>query len=196
MFTGIFMSGVISSCTQNDPAPAPTKDIAYIADGRSVKLGDPLPIAIDMHDDGAVDYTVFVELTANAAGDHLYAGINPIGPNLIKSGPADENRFLSMGFLIAEMPAARIHLTVGANERWTGDHSALAIRHTGSNGAEWLEGPWGDDVPNIVGIQHVHEGKNYFGWLRLRFDAETDAVTLIDYAYEKTEGVDITAGDF
>ena len=42
---------------------------------RTVKLGDASPIVIDLGSDGTPDFTVFLELTANSAGDHLYAGI-------------------------------------------------------------------------------------------------------------------------
>ncbi len=187
-------SVVFTSCKKDNSLPE-TKNIAYTLDGRTVKLGDPLPIAIDINTDGKVDYTIFVELTANSSGDHLYAGINPIDINLIKSGPADDNRYLNMGFLISESPNATISEGLQSNERWTADFGTLVIRHTNSDSSVWYEGAWKDNTPNIVGIQHVKDGKKYFGWLRIKFDKSTEVVTLIDYAYEKTESVSIKAGN-
>lgn len=184
------------SCKKKEDPPEPTKDIFYKADGRKVKQSDPYPIALDVNEDGIVDFTIFVELTANASGDHLYVGINPIGIHLIKSGPADDDRYLSMGFVIAENTGAVIQQQIPSSQRWTADHSTLAIRHTNNDATVWYEGEWGNGIPKIAAIQLVKNGKSNFGWLRMSFDKTTEEMTLIDYAYEKTEGQSIKAGDF
>jgi len=171
------------------------KNISYTSDGRTVKLDDPSPIVIDLGADGMADYTVFMELTANSAGDHLYAGINPLGNNLIKSGPADDDRFLNMGFLISELPNATINEELKPNERWTDDFGSLVVRNTNTDDSVWYEGSWKDNGSNIVAIQFVKDNKRYFGWLRLKFDKSTEVVTLVDYAYEKTPDKFIVAGD-
>ncbi len=171
----------------------PYSSIVYKPDGRTVKLGDPFPIALDLTEDGLVDFTVFMELTANTKGDRLYAGINPIGPNLIKSGPSIEENYLSMGLLIAENFNSTIDDQLEPNQQWTGNHGALIIRNTSTLGNVSYEGSWAAQK-QIVGIQnHVH-GSIHFGWLQLTFDKETEIVTLIDYAYDSIAGQSIKAG--
>jgi hypothetical protein len=150
---------------------------------------------LDMNGDATPDFTVFVELTANPAGDHLYAGINPLGPHLIKSGPPDDNRFLNMGLLVAEAPGAEIDGAAGANERWSGDHGTLVIRHTPTTGTIWYEGDWSADSAQIVGIQLLTGGEVHYGWVRLRLDKATEEITLVDHAYVLDAGMPILAGE-
>lgn len=167
--------------------------LVYKVDGRAVKLGDPFPIALDLSDDGTVDFTIFVELTANSSGDRLYAGINPIGANLIKSGPAIDENFLSMGLLVSEAPDNVIDENLLANQRWTGDFGALVIRNTTTNGSILYEGNWANSI-QIVGIQNNVNGTVFFGWLRIEFDKATETLSLIDYAFNATPNRPIIAG--
>jgi hypothetical protein len=182
-----------TSC--RDEEPALPKNIIYAPDGRSVMAGEPDPIFLDMNGDGTVDFTVFVELTANTSGDHLYAGINPIGPHLIKSGPPEDDRFLNMGFLVAEVPGTTIDESLGPEERWSGDHGTLVIRHTPTTGAVWYEGDWSPDSAQIVGIQLMIGGEAHYGWLRLRFDKSTERLTLVDHAHVETAELPLKAGE-
>jgi len=167
--------------------------VIYEKDGRKVRYGDPSPIALDVTGDGKVDFTIFVELTAGSQGDRLYAGINPLGPNLVKSGPAIEDNFLSMGFLISEKPGSAVSAEVEAGQRWTSDYGAFMIRNTPANSDVFYEGNWANG-DQIVGIRNYSEEASHFGWLRLEFDKATESVTLIDYAYEATSGQPIVAG--
>jgi len=167
--------------------------IIYKEDGRTVRLGDPLPIILDLTGDGIPDYTIFVELTANSLGDRLYTGINPLGNNVIKSGPAVDENFLSMGLLVSENPDSLIDVNLKPGQRWTGDFSALVIRNTFTNGSVSYEGHWSDGS-QIVGIQHLKDGLRYFGWIRIYFDKVTEIVTLTDFAYESLSDQPIRAG--
>lgn len=193
---------LISSCQKERKDPVPAIPIApetvrYYADGRTVKASDVNPIALDIEADGTVDYTVFVQLTANSEGDHLYAGINPIGTNLIKSGPSNEEQFLNMGFLVTETKYALLDSNLSPNQQWTYDHSTLVIRHTKMDNSVWFvwyEGGWNDESEQIVAIQHSAEGKYYMGWLRLKFNRTDETITLIDYAYNIIENSYIIAG--
>lgn len=195
IFSCIILLGflIFSGCEKEDGNIEPTNSIIYKLDGRTVKHGDPVPIAIDLSEDGQVDFTIFVELTANSQGDRLYAGMNPIGANLIKSGPPIDENFLSMGLLVAEIQGATIDLKVGQNQQWTPDFGALAIRNTFSNGQVSYEGNWADSE-QIVGIQNKINQSVYFGWLRIKFDKITEMITLIDYAYDSIAGKPILAG--
>lgn len=158
-----------------------------------MRLGDPSPIVVDLSDDGQMDFTIFIELTANSQGDRLYAGINPLGANKIKSGPPIDENFLSMGFLIAEPSGATIDSNLTADQLWTVDHSTLVIRNTFTNGGITYEGHWADTT-QIVGIQNIIAGAGFYGWLRIRFDKSTEIVTLIDFAYNTIPGQGIQAG--
>lgn len=167
--------------------------IIYKTDGRTVKLSDLSPITLDISEDGMVDFTLFVELTANTQGDRLYVGINPIGPNLIKSGPPINENFLNMGLLISEPVGAIIDEALLKDQRWTNDYGALVIRNAFSNGTTTYEGNW-ENSAQIVGIQNTFNKSNYFGWIRIEFNKETEVVTLIDYAYNSIANLPIIAG--
>lgn len=195
IFPCIILLGILifPGCKKDDGIVEPTSTIIYKTDGRSVKYGDPAPVAIDLSEDGQVDFTIFVELTANSLGDRLYAGMNPIGANLIKSGPPIDENFLNMGLLVAEIQGATIDLNVGQNQQWTPEFGALAIRNTFSDGEVSYEGNWADSV-QIVGIQNKINQSVYFGWLRIKFDKNTEIVTLVDYAYDPIPGKPIKAG--
>ena len=189
----LFCSIIFTGCTYESETPNQTNTIQYKLDGRTVKHGDTMPIILDLSEDGHVDFTIFVELTANNQGDRLYAGINPIGSNLIKSGyPINEN-FLNMGLLIAENEQSKIDFNVGMNQQWTHESGALIIRNTFNNGVISYEGNW-TQSEQIVGIQNKINGFVYFGWLRIKFDKMTEIVTLIDYAYNTAPNKFIKAG--
>lgn len=181
------------ACCKHDEMQAPTNTIVYKTDGRTVKLGNPSPIVVDLSGDGQVDFTIFVELTANSKGDRLYAGVNPIGANQIKSGPPIDQNFLSMGLLIAESIGDTIDINVATDQIWTSEHSALAIRNTFTNGDISYEGNWADST-QIVGIQNNIKGSIHYGWLRINFDKITEIVTLIEYAYDSIPSQPIIAG--
>lgn len=180
-------------CNDDDELPVHTNTIIYKLDGRTVKLGDPLPIIVDLSNDGLIDFTIFVELTANNQGDRLYAGMNPIGVNLIKSGPAKDENFLNMGLLVAELASSTINFDVDANQQWTSEYGALVIRNTCANGDVSYEGNWANSE-QIVGIQNKINESVYFGWLRIKFDKITEIATLIDYAYNSVANQPILAG--
>ena len=141
-----------------------------------------------------VDFTVFVELTANTQGDRLYVGINPIGPNLIKSGPPINENFLNMGLIISEPIGTLINQDLVQGQRWTNDYGALVIRNTSSNGITTYEGSW-ENSAQIVGIQNNINNSNYFGWIRIEFNKVTEVVTLIDYAFNSTLNHPILSGE-
>lgn len=191
----ILLEGLLfSGCKKDDAIIEPANSIIYKLDGRTVKLGDPLPIAVDLSEDGQVDFTIFVELTANSQGDRLYAGMNPINLNLIKSGPPNDENFLNMGLLVAEFQGSTIDFNVEPNQQWTTEFGALVMRNTFTNGNVSYEGNWADSE-QIVGIQNKIGQSVYFGWLKIKFDKTTEIVTLIDYAYNSIAGQPIIAGD-
>jgi len=167
--------------------------LIYVEDGRTVKYGDPLPLALDVSGDGSVDFTIFVELTANSRGDRLYLGMNPIGPNLIKSGPPVIDNFLSMGYLISENPGAIIENDLPEDQYWTDHHGILVVRNTFTSGSITYEGNW-TNGNRIAGIQNVVDGMAYFGWVRVSFDKDTEIITLVDYAYETIPERPVLAG--
>lgn len=186
---GLVLGGV--SCEKE--VQEPVNPIVYKTDGRSVMLMHTYPLALDVTGDGLVDFTLFMELTANSRGDRLYAGINPIGANQVKSGPPIDENFLSMGHLVAEMPGVLIDGGLEAHQRWTPDYGALVIRNTLTNGSVFYEGQWAANE-QLVAIQNRIEGAVYYGWLRIKFDPVTEVVTLVDYAYHSIAGCPIIAG--
>lgn len=193
LFIILLVSFLFSGCKEDEGIIEHSNSIIYKLDGRKVKLGDPFPISIDLSEDGQVDFTIFVELTANSRGDRLYVGMNPIGANLIKSGPPNDENFLNMGLLVSEFPGSTIDFNVELNQQWTPEFGALVIRNTYTNGSIFYEGNWADSE-QIVGIQNKIENSVYFGWLRIKYDKMTEIVTLIDYAYNLIPNQPIIAG--
>jgi hypothetical protein len=193
-YTLVWLCLILVGCKCDDDPMQPSS-IVYKPDSRSVRLGDPIPIVIDVNEDGQMDFTIFMELTANSQGDRLYAGINPLGANKIKSGPPIDENFLNMGFLIAEPTGATIDSNLMEDELWTTDHSTLVIRNTFTNGNITYEGDWADTA-QIVGIQTNAGGSIYYGWMRIDFDKATEIVTLIDFAYDTIPGQGIGAGAY
>lgn len=189
----IFLFLFVFSFSACEEDPSIPNSIVYQKDGRTVKAGDPRPIVLDVSGDGQVDFTIFVELTANSQGDRLYAGVNPIGGNQIKSGPFIDENFLSMGFLISEPMESPIDLNLQPGEQWTNEYGALVIRNTFTQGGITYEGNWAD-AAQMVGIQNNRNGNTYLGWVRIEFDKATEVVTLIDYAYDSIANQPIRAG--
>ncbi len=95
--------------------------------------------------------------------------------------------------LIADTLGAPIRTQLQLDQRWTGDHSILVLRHTYTSGGVKYEGDWAGGS-GIVGIQHVINTVKYFGWLQLEFDKTTEVVILVDYAYDSIPGQSIVAG--
>ncbi|PKA83131.1 hypothetical protein ATE92_1279 [Ulvibacter sp. MAR_2010_11] len=189
---GISLVGC-STDDNSEPTPIPEK-IYYQIDGRKVFAGDPAPIELDLNSDGVVDYTIFAVLTANSNGDQLYVGINPIGANLIKSGPPNDNHFLNMGFLVRQNPNSIINNELSGNQIWTSDHSILVLRQTFNDGSTEYEGDWRDESETMVAIKHIKNQQSYYGWLNLSFDKKTEYITLVDYAYNEETEKSIKAG--
>lgn len=191
---GFLMLSILISACQDDNDPGIIENtIIYKTDGRTTQDDIPGPIALDINENGIVDFVLFTELTANSTGDRLYAGINPIGPNLMKTGPAINDNFLSMGFIVAEDLGATIDESLLDNERWFTDHAALVIRNTPTTGAIFYEGNWAEG-DQMVGIQFFEGQSMYFGWLRIGFDKTTEKLTLVDFAYESVANKSIIAG--
>lgn len=196
----IVSAAFFTACTDESPAdPTPQKQIIHKTDGRTVKLSDPSGIALDVNADGAVDYNIFVELTANSAGDRLYAGINPIGnpigTNAILAGPAIDENFLSMGFAKALAADTPIPENPSGDLQWSPDFHALAIRNTFTSGAISYEGDWGNGSAAFLPLRLDEGGLKKYGWAKLSFNKTTEVMTLEEYAYSEVAGVTLAAGE-
>lgn len=186
----------LAGCDSGSEEPTPRKNILHRIDGRSVQLGGPSGLAVDVNEDRVVDFNLFVELTANSAGDHLYAGINPIGANAVLAGPSLDEHFLNMGFATSLAPAARIPENPASPWGWSPDFHALAIRHTPTSGPVWYEGDWKAGEPTYLPIRLSTNGtEKWYGWLLLTFNPQTEVVTLTEYAFNTTAGETLAAGE-
>lgn len=189
-------TALFTTCSDDSSAdPTPQKQIIHKTDGRTVKLSDPSGIALDVNADGAVDYNIFVELTANSAGDRLYAGINPIGTNAILAGPANDDNFLSMGFAKALAADTPIPENPSGDLQWSPDFHALAIRNTFTSGAISYEGEWVNGSAAFLPLRLDEGGLKKYGWAKLSFNKTTEVMTLEEYAYSEVAGVTLAAGE-
>jgi hypothetical protein len=198
LFLIVVMTGLsLFGCSDDMDTPDETEsEIHYRLDGRSVEYGDPFPIALDVNDDATIDFSIFVELTANSAGDHLYVAVNPLAGNQMKGTAGDDNRFLNMGLAISQSVNHPINETNAGNEQWSPDFLALVIRHTptSANDPVYYEGEWQSGQPTLAGIKVFQNGSYHFGWLRLTFDKNTEVIRLVDYAFNVSPNVPIKAG--
>lgn len=168
-------------------------DIRYIEDGRIVKLQDTDPLILSIGPDSQIDYTIFVMAVYMGGKVQLNVGINPIGFNAVKSGPASDDRFQNMGLVISANQDSLISDALQDNQYWTTDHSALVIRYLHSNNTFSYEGDWASE-DRIAPIRFYSNNELHFGWLRIRFLNDSDSAQLIDYAYHAEPGKPIKAG--
>lgn len=171
-----------------------TDNIYYKVDGRSVCTGNPEQIELDINNDGILDYLTFTVLYADEDGDHLYFGIKPIGNNMIKSSPPNENYYLDMGFIQSETFLDLINCDLKKDQIWTSGRNTLVLRHSESNCSIWYEGNLQYETEEIVAIKHSNDQASHYGWLRFKFDKKKECVTLIDYAYNLEPEEPIKAG--
>lgn len=188
----------LASCeeNENDPEITVPKNIKSAVDlDFAVRLGDPYPIALDLNEDNLVDFSLFMELTANSSGDHLYVGINPIGANQIISSPEDDAHFLNMGFVQSFETNKKIHAQTTTGLEWTVNFSSLVIRHTSNNQPDWHEGNWKNNQLNYAPIRLYKDNAYLYGWIGIKFDTETETLYVSSFAYNQTPDQEILAGE-
>ena len=187
---------LFTACTTEEVVtPEIDKKIIHKTDGRTVRLSDALGIAPDINADGFVDFNIFIELTANGSGDRLFVGINPIGANTILAEPPNDDNFLNMGLARAIPANSVIPESPSANLSWTPDYGALVIRNTPTTGTVWYEGDWSSGTAAFLPIRLSVEGVKKYGWLKVSFNKQTEAVTLEEYAYSDVADLLIAAGE-
>ncbi len=189
-----FTLAIFSSCKKKHVQPTVDPNIAYTYFNKSVKLSDPSGLNVDVNNDNKIDYLFFLELTYTSSGEHLYAGVNPIGNNATKAGMPNDDNFMNMGEVIAPNLNSVVDNTLSADQAWTVDHSYLTIRHKFNTGSVGYTGPWGNTTPKLMAIKIYLNGKYHFGWIRLLFDRTTELLTVVDFAWNKEANASIIAG--
>ncbi|MBP0905049.1 hypothetical protein ACFSKN_09745 [Mariniflexile gromovii] len=169
-------------------------NIFYKVDGRTIDAGSPLQIEIDINNDQILDFLTFSALTSDQNGDHLYFGIKPIDSNMIKSGLPNDNYYLNLGLIVGEEYKKTINNEVANNQTWTSSRNFLVIKHTENNGNSWCEGSLKNENEIYIGVKHVVNQKEHYGWLKLQFNRTLERVTLIEYAYNLDNNTPIKAG--
>jgi hypothetical protein len=181
------------SCKKPNPT-IPATDIVHKVVNRAVKASDPNPMAVDINDDGTIDYSYFAQLMANSAGDHLYIGVNPIGENLTKMGPPDDDRFLNMGDASALSSGNNINDDLLPSKLWSADFAFLAVRNTSMQNNITYEGAWGDGNGYFMPLRLYVKDKTFYGWAHLKFNKTTEQLILIEYAWNRNAGQELKAG--
>ncbi|MBU2905982.1 hypothetical protein KO529_14385 [Arenibacter algicola] len=171
-----------------------TDNIHYKVDGRSVCSGSPEQIELDIDNDGNLDFLTFTVLHADQDGDHLYFGIKPIANNMIKSSLPNENYYLDMGFIQSEEYLDIINCELKNDQIWTSGRNTLVLRHTESECSIRYEGSLQHETEEIEAIKLSKLEATNYGWLRFKFDKDSECITLIDYAYNLDRDAPIKAG--
>lgn len=198
IYFAVCLSISLISCRKSpDPVVSPKADIVHKTVDRTVKASDTAPMAIDINDDGIVDFSYFAQYLANSTGVHLYIGINPIGNNAVKMSEPNDNHFQNMGDAAAVSGGAKINNTLLPSKLWGSDFAYLAIRHDYYPIAEKAyEGAWGDGTMHYMPLKLEAKGNVYYGWANLSFDKKTEELRLTDFAWNKVAGQEIGAGDY
>jgi hypothetical protein len=191
----LFISAsTILSCKKSKTV-TPKTDIVYKSVNKTVKSSDTRALGVDINDDGVVDYSFFVQLTATSTGDHLYVGTNPLGENTTKMSAPDDERFLNMGDLQAVPTGIVINKNLLPVKSWSSDFAYLAVRNTDTTGPNTYEGSWGDAGEHLMPLQLNINGLTNYGWARLRFNKTSEELTFVDCAWNRNPGQEIKAGE-
>ena len=193
VFILLFLATACKKSTTENPTPR--KEFMYVQDERNLSYGDTSPLLIDMNKDGQGDFVLFIELVADAQGDHMYFGINPLGENKVLSGPPDNSKYLNMGFAVAKNIPEPLGTNPQGGHIWTTDHSILGLRHNKADNTIYNEGEWYGEVPRYAGIIVRKYNRTYLGWMRIKVNLLTMRITSIDYALEKSGQSQILTGE-
>jgi len=157
-------------------------EIVYTSVFRSVRVnaGEEAIIAIDLNNDGIIDFNAFVYLT-NSGGPGR-TGVYP----LVNSNKIIGTPFYN-GNILAGAAALKSGAYIGPGEKFFAGANVMATSYECHQ-----VGPWGHVVGRYLGLEFRKDGETHFGWARL--NAGGCGVSLTGYAYETIPGKPITAG--
>ena len=190
----IFFTLFFYSCKKEKKANV-NPNITYRVIDQTVKAADVDPIKLDINQDGTVDYIFFAVYSVNDQGVNLNVGANPIDGNLAKMSRPDDTKFQNMGSLAAQNMGTTIDQTLAENQIWSDDAAYLTIRTESAQGHKSYLGNWAHETPVFMALQIRSNGQVFFGWAKLKFNRNTEILTLIDCAYHRTPGTKIKAGE-
>jgi hypothetical protein len=165
--------------------------------------------AIDLDGDGQNDVIFGLQHRTAAAAPN---GVQRLGGGGFLSGLGTTNGravFSTTGATsnVRQLSAGNI---IGPGGTFGGSSSALAqgtftfAAVTGgvatTTSATTITGPWNLNVNGFVGVQFQHNGADHYAWIRLSFEdrsptnGQADRLTIVDWAYQATEGFGIKAG--
>lgn len=181
------------SCKKQQ-AQAPSTEIRYKLVNRTLKAADTRPLAIDINEDGRIDYSFFAQYVVLSNQVHLYTGVSPINDNSTKMGEPDDQHYLNMGDAAPVPIGTQVKDNLMPSKPWSSEFAYLAVRTEHSNGTKSYQGAWGDGNPQLLPLRISVNDSIYYGWARVLFNKATEELTLIDYAWNRTKGQTITAG--
>jgi hypothetical protein len=188
-----FILLLYSSCKKSQGDSAVQADMQYTLENSTVLSSDTSPLVADINNDGVPDYTFIFALTTNSAGSHLNIVTNSVnGASTITSTP-DNTLYSNAGWVYAHKAGYRIDGSIGQGQQWNTTYGLLAIKHTTTSGTTY-EGSWGDETEQMMALKLDLNGKTYFGWARLKYNRSQNMLTLVDYAYNRIPGLEVTAG--
>jgi len=149
-----------------------------IVDYTSISNSDTY--SLDLDNDGTKDFDIYTTTTASSGNTYSTVGINPLGSNRVMSS----NSFAA---------ALNVNSNIASSNAWTsGANRYMAYREINSS---FTDGPWIGVSDKYLGLEFVSGGNTYYGWARLDVNKLANAFTIKDYAYNKTAGKSILAGD-
>lgn len=138
-------------------------------------------VNVDMDNNGDPDFLVSTTLTSDGEDVHVEYKVYAVGANQVFD-VAGRVALLSEGQAIAP------------GNPFTKNTEPLVTKVISATGDSW-RGDWVGITNGFVGVRfNSGDGKMHYGWIRLSFNAEREAITVHDYAYHANPKVAINAG--
>jgi len=180
------ISGILASCEVHEE-PDQTTDIVY-RQLENAHAGYNQPVAVDMDNDGDIEFGFTTALVAGQGVTHLQFRIHPVYGNqaLVTQydvTPLEKDSEIGPDALFRKL-----------------DLEALVIKTITDNSIVW-NGPWEDGREAYIGVcffrlgdlQHPGPERSY-GWLRVSFNKNLEKVIVHDLAYSSIPEKGLKAG--
>ncbi len=193
----VFILCVASSCKKEAPEGGggenPTaEDISY----KEVNLTfDPMQntsVFLDVDLNGSNDFQFYTDRFETDI-DQLEAFlVKPLGSNKVLVIKLTDNPLFDSKSLFSFNTPETITENTPLEHAWNTKNGALALKHHSTS--DTFIGRWSDGTPKTMAFQLSSSGKSYYGWIKLQYSRENNAMSILSYAYNKTSGGPIKAG--
>jgi hypothetical protein len=155
------------------------------------------PIHLDLNNDGVIDYVLSSVLIENNDLPYLYLYINRKTPSLnrvlVRQG---EELPLNALWAVPLDKDFEVRENLSASLSWSADEVKTALLNVSETATtRTFSGEWLGKKDKYLGLRFLIDGKTHYGWLRISHNLNEAKLAIKDYAYNKTAGQPIKAGE-